>query len=63
MCMILALLNQHILLHITEQLLILMGCGAVMDAIGMIPECCIGNIVVSGSLAQRQTAPQGFKHI
>ena len=60
-CMILAPLNQHILLHITEQLLV--GCGAVTNAIGTIPECCIGNILVLGSLAQRQTAPQGLKSV
>ena len=62
-CVILAPLNQHILLHITEQLLMLMGCGAVTDAIGTIPECHLGNIVVLGSLAQRQTAPQGLKSV
>ena len=62
-CVILAPLNQHILLHITEQLLMLIGCGAVTDAIGTIPEGRKGNIVVSGSLVQRQTAPQGLKRI
>ena len=62
-CMIPAPLNQHILLNTTEQLLMLMGCGVVMDAIGTIPECHKGNIVVSGSLAQRQTAPQGLMRI
>ena len=34
-----------------------------MDAIGMIPECHIGNVVALGSLAQRQTSPQGLKHV
>ena len=41
----------------------LVGCGVVTDANGTIPECRKGNVVVSDSLAQRQTTPQGLKCI